>query len=127
KASAYNFDNDDAFGTARSILEAESSRRPLASAPAILPEDDDHEEFQTMTQRAKCPMCGESVDPADLRAFGRMNTRKQEKFCRSHRKTTALQTWDAEEYPAIDWDKVDSRITKHHSFIKELINGADSH
>jgi hypothetical protein len=126
KAPAYDFDHDDALGTARSILEAESFRRPFASAPANVPEDDD-DEFQTMTQRARCPMCGESVDPADLRAFGRMNTRKQEKFCRSHRKTTALQTWDAEEYPTIDWDKLDSRITKHHSFIKKLINGADSH
>ena len=129
KAPAFDFDNDDALGTARSILEAETFRRPLASAsaPAIMPDEDDDDDFQTMTQRARCPMCGESVDPADLRAFGRMNTRKQEKFCRSHRKTTALQTWDAEEYPTIDWDKLDSRITKHHSFIKKLINGADSH
>jgi hypothetical protein len=127
KAPAYDFDSDDALETARSILEAENFRRPLASASAIVPDDDDNDEFQTMTQRARCPMCGESVDPADLRAFGRMNTRKQEKFCRSHRKTTALQTWDAEEYPTIDWDKLDSRITKHHSFIKKLINGADSH
>jgi hypothetical protein len=128
KAPILNFNDDDLVGTARSVLNAESSQKPSASAPAPLPADDDEDEaFQTMTQRAKCPMCGESVEPADLRAFGIMNTRKQEKFCRSHRKTTALQTWDAEEYPTIDWEKLDSRITKHHLFIKKLINGADSH
>jgi hypothetical protein len=123
---AYKFDDDELVEKARTILQTENSQIPPASAPAPVPDDDD-EEFQTMTQRAKCPMCGESVKPADLRAFGRMNTRKQEKFCRSHRKTTALNIWDAEEYPTIDWEKLDSRITKHHSFIKELINGADSH
>jgi hypothetical protein len=113
------------IGKARCMLNTESIPRPLA--PALLPIDDDEEDFQTMTQMAKCPMCGETVDPADLRAFGRMNTRKQEKFCRSHRKTAALDTWKAEEYPTIDWAKLDSRISKHHSFIKELINGADSY
>lgn len=121
-----NFEGDELVGIAQSLLAADGSRRPMK--PATLPNDDgEEEEFPTMTQIAKCPMCGKSVDPDELRAFGRMNTRKQEKFCRSHRKTTALNTWKEEEYPTIDWAKLDSRISKHHSFIKDLINGADSY
>ena len=125
------FGNPDAttselVGIAGTFLGKESTPKP--PAPALLPiDDDDEDDFQTMTQMAKCPMCGETVDPADLRAFGRMDTRKQEKFCRSHRKTTALETWKAEEYPTINWAKLDSRISKHHSFIKGLIKGADSY
>jgi RTC4-like domain len=122
---AYNFDDDSLIDKAQSILQTENSQRPSTSA--LLPNEDDDEDYQTMTQMAKCPMCGESVDPSDLRAYGHMNTRKQEKFCRSHRRATALKTWDNEEYPIIDWVKLDSRISKYHSFIKELINGADSH
>jgi hypothetical protein len=38
-----------------------------------------------------------------------------------------LNTWKEKEYPTIDWGKLDSMISKHHSFIKELINGADSY
>jgi hypothetical protein len=123
------------MGKAQILLSTESIFRPPAPAPFLDDnadeddddEDDDDEDFQTMTQMAKCLMCGESVDPADLRAYGRMNTRKQEKFCRSHRKTTALNTWKEKEYPTIDWGKLDSRISKHHSIVKELINGADSY
>jgi hypothetical protein len=122
---AYNFDDDDLVGKAQSILHTENSQRSSTSAP--VPDGDEDDDFQTMTQMAKCPMCGESVDPAELRAYGRMNTRKQEKFCRSHRRATALKTWDEEEYPTIDWAKLDSRISKYHPFIKELINGADSY
>jgi hypothetical protein len=124
---AYNFDDsDELIGNVRSILDTGNSPRPVASTP-LLESDEDDEEFQSMTQMAKCPMCGESVDAADLRAYGRMNTRKQEKFCRSHRRTTAINTWEKEEYPTIDWEKLDSRISRHHSFIKELINGTNSY
>jgi hypothetical protein len=114
----------DLVGTAQSIIQAEGSQVPSLPVPLL---DDDDDEFATMTQRAKCPMCGKSVDPADLRAFGDMNTRQQERFCRSHQRKTARDDWSLNGYPTIDWDKLDSRITKLHSFIRELINGADSH
>jgi hypothetical protein len=71
------------MGKAQTLLSTESIFRPPAPAPFLddnADEDDDDEDFQTMTQMAKCLMCGESVDPADLTAYGRMNTHKQEKF-----------------------------------------------
>jgi hypothetical protein len=53
--------------------------------------------------------------------------RQQAKFCLSHQKKTAIETWELEEYPEIQWENLDSRIAKHYAFIKELINGKDSH
>ncbi|KAF8853343.1 hypothetical protein BDZ45DRAFT_694333 [Acephala macrosclerotiorum] len=81
----------------------------------------------TMTQRGRCPMCNADVDPAELRKYGTMNIRMQEKFCRAHRMKTAKETWKDEEYPKINWDKLDKRISKHHSLIKEFIEGKDSY
>jgi hypothetical protein len=64
-----------------------------------------HNNFLNITQNARCPMCNESVDPDDLRALGPMNTRKQEKFCVSHRRKSAEVTWKSQGYPEIDWEK----------------------
>jgi len=75
----------------------------------------------------RCPMCNKPVDVSDLKEFGEMNTRKQERFCRSHQKKTAKESWTEKGYPEIDWDTLDSRISKHHKFIRRLINGGSCH
>jgi hypothetical protein len=86
------------------------------------------EQFLSMTQRGRCPMCNAPVDSADIRQFGRnMNIRMQEKFCRAHRTKTAKQTWEEKDYPTIKWEKLDSRITKHHTMVKKMIKGETSH
>jgi hypothetical protein len=113
---------DDLALTAQVLINDDKALLPHISA--AFNDDDD---FATMTQIARCPMCNKPVDPADIRAFGEMNTRMQEKFCRSHQKKTAEEEWDQRGYPAIDWERLDSRISKHHSYIKKLINGADSY
>jgi RTC4-like domain len=118
---AYSLD-DDLASTAQALIN--DNRAPLLPISAVFNDDDD---FATMTQMARCPMCNKPVDPADIRAFGEMNTRMQEKFCRSHQKKTAGEEWDLKGYPTIDWERLDSRISKHHSYIKKLINGAESH
>ncbi|EKD19297.1 uncharacterized protein L3040_009263 [Drepanopeziza brunnea f. sp. 'multigermtubi'] len=94
------------------------------------PLSEDDNDFLTMTQQARCPMCNAHVSPDTIREFtkaGRMNIRTQEKFCRAHRVKSAEDDWALQGYPEIDWDKLDSRISKHHSFIKKLINGQESH
>ncbi|KAH8676827.1 RTC4-like domain-containing protein [Tricladium varicosporioides] len=80
-----------------------------------------------MTQRTRCPMCRKPVDAEDLKAYGAMDTRKQEQFCQSHQKRTAMEEWDEKGYPEIDWENLDARISKHHKFIKKLINGSKSY
>ena len=76
---------------------------------------------------AHCPMCGQPCNAGELKQWGAMDTRKQERFCRSHRKTPAEKKWFSKGYPEIDWEKLDSRISEHHDFIKRLLNGADCH
>ncbi|ESZ95564.1 hypothetical protein SBOR_4044 [Sclerotinia borealis F-4128] len=76
---------------------------------------------------SRCPMCNEPVAAEDLEAFGEMNTRKQEKFCLSHQRKSALSDWESKGYPDIDWTALDSRIASHHTFIKKIIDGASCH
>lgn len=109
----------------KTLLETEEYQK--RTLPAAVDHDDND---QTMTQIAKCPMCGKAVDPDDLREYskkGNMNTRQQEKFCRSHQSKTAQDEWELSGYPIIDWKKLDSRISQHHAFIKQLITGVDCH
>lgn len=113
---------DDEFAsTAKELLGTDRPVLPTTT------HDDLDDFFATHTQRSVCPMCNAPVDPSDLRAFGTMNTRKQQKFCQSHRKKTALEEWETKAYPDINWDKLEARISKHYSFIRKVINGGASH
>ncbi|CAL3962316.1 unnamed protein product [Diplocarpon coronariae] len=92
--------------------------------------DSEDDEFLSMTQQARCPMCGAQVSPDAIREYsksGHMSIRIQERFCRSHRVKSAEEDWEISGYPQINWGELDERISKHHSFIKRLINGQDSH
>lgn len=114
--------DEDILSTARAIVDEMGVDN--AAMDMSMQDDDD---FLTMTQRAICPLCGEPVSPEQLRAYGRMNVRTQEKFCREHQSATAREEWEDNGYPIIDWDNLDSRISKHHTFIRKLIKGQDSH
>ncbi|KAF7956879.1 hypothetical protein EAE96_004203 [Botrytis aclada] len=76
---------------------------------------------------SRCPMCNEPVAAEDLKALGKMNTRKQEKFCLSHQRKSARSNWKSKGYPEIDWEILDSRISNHHAFIEKIIRGATCH
>jgi len=121
KAYDLKFDEDMAE-TAHSLLKEYNDTLPSVSANLL--ENDD---FSTMTQLGRCPMCGKPVDPADLRAYGEMNTRQQEKFCRTHQRKTAKEDWRSKGYPEIDWENLELRISKHHSSIQKLVKGGRSH
>jgi hypothetical protein len=79
---------------------------------------------------AVCPMCGESVDGISLNRYNggkRMNIRTQTRFCRAHRKKSARTEWTEKGYPNIDWDDFDARLAQHHSYLKNLLDGASSY
>lgn len=85
------------------------------------------DEYSSTSSLARCPMCNEPVSPTELRNRGNMNTRRQEQFCLAHRKKSAIKEWEINRYPQIDWKNLDDRISKHHLFLKNLINGEDSY
>ncbi|PQE29165.1 RTC4-like domain-containing protein [Rutstroemia sp. NJR-2017a BBW] len=113
-------DDDDVLEGAQELVK---KLKPEVSASSLA----SHSENDFVDLGPRCPMCNEPVNEQDLKAFGEMNTRKQEKFCRSHQKKTAHTDWRSKGYPDIDWSVLDSRIEEHYVFIKKLIGGAPSH
>lgn len=112
--------DDDVIAKAAAIIGSSKNK------PAGVELDD--EQFQSMTQRGRCPMCNAPVDSADLRQFGKnMNVRMQQRFCQAHKLKTAKSDWEERNYPNINWEKLDRRISKHHSMVKKMINGEASY
>ncbi|POS84193.1 hypothetical protein EPUL_002122 [Erysiphe pulchra] len=92
-----------------------------------LSKENSNSQTDRLPMMSRCPMCYEPVSPNDLRTQGYMNTRRQEQFCLEHRKKSARKRWEINQYPHIDWDSLDARISKHHKFLQKLINGKESY
>jgi len=81
-------------------------------------------------EESTCPYCKEPVDPILLRGFSNgawMSLREQETFCVAHKKKSARETWISKGYPEIDWDGFDSRLDRHDSRLRRILNGEPSH
>ena len=117
----YDIDDSGLVETAQTLLRDHENL--ILPEPNVLREPDD----PSPTDDPRCPMCKRPVDLEELRQYGEMNTRQQEAFCRSHQRRNAKDNWNSKGYPEIAWDMLDARISKHHSFIKELIDGGSSH
>ncbi|EQL00717.1 hypothetical protein OCS_03578 [Ophiocordyceps sinensis CO18] len=79
---------------------------------------------------AVCPWCGQPVDKSLLDDFSRgkrMNVRLQTRFCRQHKKQTAVETWQAKGYPEVDWEGLDRRFAAHRRPLLDIVNGKASH
>ncbi|KAK8032786.1 hypothetical protein PG991_002184 [Apiospora marii] len=75
---------------------------------------------------AQCPMCGQTVDSELLKRYttqGRMTIRQQTTFCRSHKRKEAEEIRRCNDYPEIDWDKLEARFTDHKDFIEGILEG----
>ncbi|UNI15111.1 hypothetical protein JDV02_001677 [Purpureocillium takamizusanense] len=109
------------------------------SLPDIDPDSDDSVDGKDETgaepeadaaATSSCPWCGEPVDKATLNDFSkgkRMNVRQQTKFCHKHRKQTALETWEADGYPDVQWQDLTERFEKHRAHLLSIVNGKSSH
>jgi len=96
--------------------------------PALLDDDEPYDYHLLETQLpSTCPMCQAPVDPDELKARGKMNTRAQEQFCQSHQRKTAQEDWENRGYPKIDWSKLPLRLSKLGKTIDSWINGEVSH
>ncbi|KAG9255063.1 RTC4-like domain-containing protein [Emericellopsis atlantica] len=73
-----------------------------------------------------CPWCQEPVDAQMLASFSkgkgkRLNVNQQTRFCRKHRRETALEQWSAKGYPEINWDELPDRIASYNEPLHEVI------
>ncbi|KAE8151883.1 RTC4-like domain-containing protein [Aspergillus avenaceus] len=99
--------------------------------------DDVHD--TSITKQALCPWCKGPVDPELLLRFQsqpNQRIREQQRFCDSHKDSTAEKEWQNKGYPEIDWSKFDDRIRRHfvdlegilvpdsHSYYRNLLDSA---
>ena len=81
--------------------------------------------YNTTTKPAVCPMCKQPVDRSYLEEFckvdTRMSLRQQSQFCKAHKERSAKSEWEERGYPEIDWQQLDTRITKFHTFMDDVL------
>ncbi|RFU78794.1 rtc4-like domain-containing [Trichoderma arundinaceum] len=110
-------DGDDVDGN--DFSDASSS--DLSSLGSLFPDKDG---------QALCPWCGATVDMQQLKDFSkgkRLNVRMQTKFCESHKKKSAMATWESRSYPKVKWTGLEKRFKKHQVHLLNIINGEESH
>ena len=109
------FDDDDSsIGTP---LSTASSTLMNELSEAMLDEP-------VLTEPAVCPWCKAPVEPGMLlrfRAQPKQRMREQQRFCESHKQSTAEQEWREKGYPTIDWDTFDERINRHFADLETIM------
>lgn len=95
-----------------------------ASSPTVTIDSDD--EDASSSQSTKCPVCGERVSKQLLASYSagksRMNMSEQVRFCRHHKRQTAIASYDAATYPKIDWTTLNARVSSHHGVITSILD-----
>ncbi|KAL7936873.1 RTC4-like domain-containing protein [Trichoderma chlorosporum] len=115
-------------GTGGDVREgdlSDGSSSGLSSLGSLFPDKDGDEEAG-----AQCPWCGATVDVKLLKEFSRgkrLNVRLQTIFCESHRKKSAMATWESKAYPKVEWASLESRFKTHRDRLLDVINGEESH
>lgn len=78
-----------------------------------------------------CPWCGEEVAERLLKDFSkgkRLNVRMQTRFCKKHKKTAAMETWNERNYPdPIPWPTLKDRFSSHRLPLLSIVRGSPSH
>ena len=81
--------------------------------------------YNATAKPAVCPMCKQPVDKSYLEDFceadTRMSLRQQSQFCKAHKERSAKSEWEERGYPEIDWQQLDTRITKFHPFMDDVL------
>ena len=122
-----------------STRDSRSRSSSLSSLASLVPLDAKELSCPTTSiyglQSTPCPICGEEVDDVFKSDFisevckgRRMNFRLQEKFCQAHNARAAKGTWQARQYPEIDWTTLHRRLEKHNQQLANVLRGeVDSH
>lgn len=108
------------------LSDAGSSSSDLSSLGDIFPDKEAPKDGQAL-----CPWCGASVDMQQLKEFSegrqRLSVKMQTKFCESHRKTSAQETYELKSYPEVQWESLTERFESHRGRLLGIINGEESH
>ncbi|PWY72357.1 hypothetical protein BO70DRAFT_431737 [Aspergillus heteromorphus CBS 117.55] len=111
----YDDDDDSSVGT------------PLSTASSTLMhelEDAAKDAEPVLTEPSVCPWCKAPVDPGLLlqfRAQPKQRLREQQRFCDSHKQSSAEQEWKEKGYPTIDWEGFDARIERHFADLEKVM------
>ena len=101
------------------LLDKGRSRSPSSEPESILGNE------------SVCPMCNLPVEQSLLDDFSKTHNRmgivQQQKFCDLHRRLSARDKWIERGYPEIDWLRLDLRISKHHNFLRGILQGKPSY
>ncbi|KAK3394422.1 RTC4-like domain-containing protein [Podospora didyma] len=78
-----------------------------------------------------CPMCKERVSKDLLDNFKeqypRMTLQQEQRFCQLHQMESAKELWKDKGYPDIKWPKLKKRIKKQSGFLRDILEGGESH
>ncbi|KAM5356206.1 hypothetical protein ACJ41O_002852 [Fusarium nematophilum] len=66
-------------------------------------------------------------DLAEFAKGRRLNVQMQTKFCRKHKKETAMKTWRERGYPHVEWQGLDHRFEDHREYLLKIVHGKPSH
>ncbi|KAL6906856.1 RTC4-like domain-containing protein [Trichoderma evansii] len=106
------------------LSDAESSSSDLSSLGDIFPDKEAPKDGQAL-----CPWCGASVNMQQLKEFSegrqRLSVKMQTKFCESHRKTSAQETYELKSYPEVQWESLTERFESHRARLLGIINGEE--
>jgi hypothetical protein len=111
--------------------QVDSTRERREPSEVISDEDDEDGGLQD-SEDAECAMCGQPVDSLLREEFEdehrdqlrgqRLNFQWQKRFCHFHGVHSAKATWLSRDYPDIDWGRLDTRMRKHNTTLRNILN-----
>ena len=100
----------------------------LGSGQEVVPiiTSEDIPVYRVKSRPAVCPVCNQPVDKSYLKEFSkvneRMSLRQQTQFCKAHKERSAESEWAERGYPEIDWQQLDTRITRYYTFMDDILS-----
>ncbi|KAI1333459.1 RTC4-like domain-containing protein [Xylariaceae sp. FL0016] len=118
----HNFDEVDEYMGSNDDVSVLSHNRLRGDVSDDMDENEEDE-----TSLTRCPMCQEVVDRNLFQKHsinGKMTVKKQTAFCRLHKRKEALAS--DSKYPKINWETLQNRISRHHQFLRGVLEGTES-
>ena len=80
-----------------------------------------------LIRSSRCPLCKDRIDDEFYKShFGgeeRLTMRQQTNICKAHKKHQAELQWKEQQYPKIDWQRMDERLKQYHNDLDLMLQG----